>query len=56
MLQSIKWKTICALIFVSVLAAWLLLGSNPLANANAGQLILQQHIEQLADVKQTTTE
>lgn len=54
MLQSRKWKTICALIFVSVLAAWLLFGSNPLANANAGQSILQKQIEQLADVKQTT--
>ncbi len=52
MLQSRKWKTICALIFVSALAAWMLLGSNPLANASAGQSVLQQQIEGLADVKQ----
>ena len=53
MLQARKWKTICALIFVSLLALWMFFGTHPLANASAGQSVLQQQIESLHDVKQT---
>lgn len=54
MLQSISWKSITVLAVASALVLWMLLGSNLFAKTNASQSVLQQQIERLADVKQST--
>lgn len=54
MLQSINWKSITVVAVASILFVWMLLGSNLFAKTNASQSVLQQQIERLADVKQST--
>ncbi len=54
MLQAISWKTMTVVAVASALLVSMLLGAHLSANTDMGQSALQQQIERLADVKQTT--